>query len=157
MSITVTDENGDEYEAYVRVTGGMIDAIVRATDEATWVQGAVFYGLLVPADGDVVLAPGVEISIIGPSVLAPATYSESGEVLTEAVVDSRHHVNLRIHGPALEKTDETGVPKWVRMVISWTKFGEAGGVSNADEKSVELYGVELIDHDTISTPDRVWL
>lgn len=140
----------------------MVDASVRAESEADWVQGAVFYGLLVEHSMEtgvaMVPAPGVEVDVLGPVQTSPAIVDAQMNVLSPASFDLRYHLNLRIHGPALDKTVEgTDFPKWKQMVINWTKFGDDDIAPNVEEKAVVLHNVALIDPDSIKSPSRVWL
>ncbi len=158
MAETIYDADGNEVEVFVRSSGGMVDALVRANTEADWLIGAVFYGLLIESEQDLVPAPGVEISPIGPAVIELGSYSTEGEEIVPPVVDQRFHVNLRIHGPALERVVEgTDFPKWKQMAINWTRLGEEDVSVNSEERAVVLGNVALIDPDSVKSQSRVWL
>ncbi len=138
---------------FVTEADGFVDAVIRAGTEADWVQGAVFYGLLVPGEaGDMLVSPGVHVDIIGPVVL-DAGDPETGE---GAVIDPRHHINLRLTGPALASVDEAGALKWQAMVAAWTTFGDPDPAPNAKEEARVLHNVALIRSDSITSPLRVW-
>lgn len=139
--------------SFVTVTDTFVDAVIRAETEADWVQGAVFYGLLVPGDaGELLVSPGVHVDVIGPVVLDPGD-PETGEV---AVIDPRLHINLRLTGPALQSLDETGAIKWQAMVAAWSTFGDPDPAPNASEEARVLHKVALIRPDSINSPVRVW-
>ena len=69
----------------------MMDLMYRATDKATWDAYAASKGLT--SDGQ---PTGCYIDEIGPIVTTPAVISEDGTILTPAVMDDRHHVNVRV-------------------------------------------------------------
>lgn len=145
---------------FVRMTGGMLDAIVRATDASTFEAAARWAELKYEitetvtdpetgetsedGTGEWVVSPGVNIDVIGPV--------QVGETW-----DNRYHVNIRIADPALSKVDEYGVLKWEKWAMAWTMGGEDDEQINRAEVGKVLYGVSLIDPDTISSPSRVWL
>jgi hypothetical protein len=82
---------------------------------------------------------GCYIDEIGPIVTTPAVISKDGTILTPAVMDDRHHVNVRvIHLPTV--TDEDGNVS----VISMADL--AAGTAN----------VEWVDHTTVDNPRRIW-
>jgi hypothetical protein len=139
--------------SFVTVTDSFVDAVIRADTEADWVQGAVFYGLLVPGeDGELLASPGVHVDVIGPVMLDPGD-PETGE---GAVIDPRLHINLRLTGPALQSLDETGALKWQAMVAAWSTLGDPDPTPNANEEARILHKVALIRPDSITTPVRVW-
>ena len=112
----------------------MMDLMYRATDKAAWDVYAAQVGLT--ADG---MPTGCYIDEIGPIVQTPAVIGPDGEIVTPAVMDDRHHVNVRIvHLP--QTTDEEGT------VTVKTMADLAAG--NAD--------VEWIDPNLVTTPDRIW-
>ena len=112
----------------------MMDLMYRATDKATWDAYAASKGLT--ADG---IPSGCYIDEIGPIVTTPAVISEDGTILTPAVMDDRHHVNVRvIHLPTV--TDEDGTV----TVLSMSEL--AAGTAN----------VEWVDHTTVDNPRRIW-
>ncbi len=138
---------------FVSHVGAFVDAVIRAQTEADWVQGAVFYGLLVPGeDGELLASPGVHVDLIGPVVLDPGD-PETGE---GAVIDLRLHINLRLTGPALQSLDETGALKWQGMVAAWSTLGDPDPAPNASEEALVLHNVALIRPGSITTPVRVW-
>ena len=110
------------------------DLMYRATDKAAWDAYAAQVGLT--ADG---YPTGCYIDEIGPIVVTPAVISEDGTILTPAVMDDRHHVNVRIvHLP--QTTDEEGT------VTVKTMADLAAG--NSD--------VEWIDPSTVDNPRRIF-
>jgi len=145
---------------FVRFTGGMLDAIVRATDAATFETAARWAELKYEitetvtdpetdetseeGTGEWVVSPGVHIDIIGPV--------QVGETW-----DTRYHANIRIADPALSKVDEYGVLKWEKWAAAWTLGGEPDEQVNKNEVAKVLQGVSLIDPDTIASPSRRWL
>jgi hypothetical protein len=112
----------------------MMDMMYRATDKATWDAYAASKGLT--ADG---MPTGCYIDEIGPIVTTPAVISEDGTILTPAVMDDRHHVNVRvINLPTI--TDEEGNVS----VLSMADL--AAGAAN----------VEWVDPATVDNPRRIW-
>ncbi len=89
----------------------MYDLMFRATTKAAWNAWTLSVGL---------------IDEIGPVVTTPAVLGPNGTVITLAVLDERHHVNVRI-----AEQDP--------VVLA------AGGV-----------GVEWIDPTTVNNPRRIW-
>jgi len=158
MSILLKDKDDKDVEAFVDDPGGMVDALLRADTEADWLTGAVFYGLLVDnGEGDLVNAPGVDISIIGPVVLTPGVYGLNGVVITPPVMDNRFHVNLRIHGIALTKIGEESHKKWQTMAMNWTVLGVDDTNGNKGERGKSLSKVTLVDPASINSRINVWL
>lgn len=157
----------------VRMSGGMLDAVVRATDEATFEAAArwaelkyeVMETVTDPETGETTeqgtgewaTAKGVHINHLGPVVITPGTYGEDGTELTAPVMDNRHHVNIRLTDPALSRVDEYGVIKWEKWAMAWSLGGEVDMEINANEVGKVMQGVSLIDPDTIASPSRVWL
>jgi hypothetical protein len=110
------------------------DLMYRATDKATWDAYAASKGLT--SDGQ---PTGCYIDEIGPIVTTPAVISEDGTILTPAVMDDRHHVNVRvINLPTI--TDEDGNV----TVLSMADLA----AGNAD--------VEWVDPATVDNPRRIW-
>ena len=178
MSIVIQDPNGDDVSVNLQWSGGMIDAEVRATDEAAFVAAALQQGIYVremqtvvdddgveteepvlDEDGNEIIRPaaGVNVSVIGPVVVVPATYDDEGNELTPPVMDNRYHVNLRMAGPALTAADENGYPDWQTTAILWTESGVADTEINSHESALIVEDVGLIDPESIDTPKRVWL
>ena len=154
-------------------SGGILDAVVRATDEATFEAAARWAELKYEVTetvtdpdtgetteqgaGEWATAKGVHINPLGPVVITPGTYDEDGTELTAPVVDTRHHVNIRLTDPALSRVDEYGVLKWEKWAMAWSLGGADDTQVNADEVGKVMQGVSLIDPDTIASPSRVWL
>jgi hypothetical protein len=150
----------------VALSGGMVDAYVRATDRATFDAAALVAGLTyevmqtvvdeegnetTEGTGEIRTARGVEIHHIGPVVITPAVLDEEGNVTTPAVMDTRHHVNFRMGEPAVSRTDEDGTLLWQRWAAQWTAAGADDTNRNNAEEGKVLMGVSLIDPDTISS------
>ena len=110
------------------------DMMYRATDKATWDAYAASKGLT--SDGQ---PTGCYIDEIGPIVQTPAVIGQDCTILTPAVMDDRHHVNVRIvHLP--QSVDEEGT------VTVKTMADLAAG--NAD--------VEWIDPALVDNPRRIF-
>ena len=155
----------------VALSGGMVDAYVRATDRDTFDAAALVAGLMYEitetlvdeegnefqhGTGEYAVAKGVEIHHIGPVVITPAVLDEEGNVTTPAVMDTRHHVNFLMGEPAISRTDADGL-LWHKWATYWTVQGaEDTQINNAEEGKV-LLGVSLIDPDTISSKARAVL
>ena len=178
MSIVIQDPNGEDVSVNLQWSGGMIDAEVRATDEAAFVAAALDQGLYVKEmqtvvdedgveteepvlyeDGNEIIRPaaGVSVSVLGPVVIIPASYDDDGNELTPPVMDNRYHVNLRMAGAALTAADESGYPDWQTTAILWTESGVEDTEINSHESSLIFSDVGLIDPESIDTPQRVWL
>ena len=116
----------------------MMDLMYRATDKATWDAYASAMNLTA-TDGENTYPLGCYIDEIGHVVTTPAVISEDGTILTPAVMDDRHHVNVRvIHLPTV--TDDDGNVS----VISMADLA----AGNAD--------VEWVDPATVDNPRRIW-
>lgn len=110
------------------------DLMYRATTKAAWDAYSGSMGLT--ADG---MPSGCYIDEIGPIVQTPAVIGPDGEIITPAVMDDRHHVNVRIvHLP--QSVNEEGT------VTVTTMADLAQG--NAD--------VEWIDPSTVDQPRRIF-
>lgn len=157
MSVNLgTEEN--PLIAFVAVSGGYVDAVVRATDLAAFEAAAKVAELLYQDNsGEWVAARGLNIDHIGPVEITPGTYDADGNEITVPVMDTRHHVNIRLGPPATERVDEQGNLKWHKWALAWTQNGTDDTQVNAAEQAKVLMDVALIDPDTINTPSRVWL
>ena len=172
MSINLgTDENPQI--AYVSLNGGFVDAQVRATDYDTLIAAAKVAELMYEimetvtdpdtgetteqGTGEWALARGVSMDHVGSIVITPATYDADGNELTPAVLDTRHHCNIRLASPATEQVDENGDLKWHKWALNWTQSGIDDTQVNASEEAKVLMGVALINPETINSPSRVWL
>jgi hypothetical protein len=164
----------DELETprlYVSIEGGRLQAMVRATDQATFDQKALEVGLkvytnpaqpevlddegnvvtpAVEASGPLIPAPGVTITEMGPHTLVPATYDEEGNEITPAVVDGRYHVNFWMAPWLVERNG------WEQWALTWTQNGQPV-VPNNNEEAVAYQGIELIDPATVTTPSNILL
>lgn len=72
----------------------MMDLMYKATDKAAW-------DAWVETWTDETKA-GVLIDEIGPIVTTPAVIGEDGEIITPAMVDNAHHVNVRVMDDAID-------------------------------------------------------
>jgi len=167
MSILINDQ-----EAFVSLTGGMVDAIVRAPDRETFLEVArtveLYYEVMETVTdpdtgetsqvgtGEWQVGKGINIDHLGSVVITPGTYDEDGNELTAPVMDNRHHVNIRLAPPATEKLDDNGNPKWHGWAVAWTQNGQPDPDVNATEEARVYNQVALIDPDSINTPTRVW-
>ena len=158
---------------FVNFNGGMLDATIRCDSREAFDAAALYAGLFYEAmekvtdeetgevtqvaTGEIKQAKGVYIDHIGPVMIQPAEYDSEGVEITPAVFDNRHHVNFRLVGTALEGADEYGILKWHKWSMAWSLGGSPDDVINAEEEALKLYGVSLIDADTIRSPSRVWL
>ena len=172
MSVNLGTEENPAI-ALVNVSGGMVDAVVRATDEATFEAAARWAELRYeltetvtdPETGETTTegtgvwatSKGVNISPLGPVVITPGTYDADGNQLTAPVLDTRYHVNIRIADPAVSRVDEHGIPKWEKWALAWSLGGAPDTQVNAEEEGRVMQSVSLIDPDTIRSPSRVWL
>lgn len=155
-TLTVENAAGAQIPVYARMSGGMIDLMIRADTRADFRQVAVATGLIEIVDGEVIVAPGVDLDPIGPIVKTPAVMSGM-TVVTPAVMDNRWHCNMRISRAAVEREEDGTRPRWVKWITRWHKDGVADGVANKSEVGVKLLKITFIDPSTISTPKRVWL
>ncbi len=112
----------------------MMDLMYRATTKSAWDAYAASMGLT--ADGQ---PSGCYIDEIGPIVSTPAVIGEDGEIVTPAVMDDRHHVNVRIVNLP-QSVDEEGT------VIITTMADLAQG--NVD--------VEWVDPALVNNPRRIF-
>lgn len=167
--LLTTQDDPNAIEAYANISGGYLDAALRSDTLAAWEKAAVNAGLCLAESeehprkrGHLQNAPGVSISHIGPVVTTPAVTDALGEVITPAVMDTRHHVNVRLNGAAMAavEVDEDGNPigpKWARILARWMTKGRKTLRKNKRERVKKLKGVELIDADLIATPVNHWL
>lgn len=171
MSINIGTEDSPVM-VNVALSGGMVDAYIRCADLATFEAAALVAGLkyevmqtvvdeetgeeTTQGTGEYKVAKGVEIYPIGPVVITPAVMDEEGNVVTEAVMDTRHHVNFRMGEPAISRTDADGL-LWHKWAIYWTMQGADDTQINNAEQGKVMLGVSLIDPDTISSKARTVL
>jgi branched-chain amino acid aminotransferase len=90
-----------------------------------------------------------------PSYMDPEARDRGIKVRTSSF--TRHHVNIRLSGTAATNVDGYGITKWHKWAMAWTLGGTDGAQVNASELAKTLYGVDLIDNETIKSPARVWL
>lgn len=162
MSTIIKADDGTEHDVYARITGGMPDVLVRANSRQEWIDAALGRSLLVEVtdeDGTVsiVPSPGVHVHEPGPVMLTAGEYDADGNEITAPTWDTRHHVNVRISGSAVEALDDTGSTSWKNTIIHWTKHGNSQVNNNASEKAKELHSVAVVDPDTVATQRSVWL
>lgn len=153
--------------------GGMLDAYVRADDLATFEAGALDRGLTYEETvkvvdpetgevtyektGEIAMGTGVEFSRLGSVVIVPAEVDEDGNEITPAVMDNRYHVNIRLHGWALEKPDEVlPMPEYLATLIMWSEYGVNDEQINNVEQGKVIGGISLLNPDSF-TAKRVWL
>lgn len=163
----------DPMIVYVSFVGGIVDAIVRAKDEASFIKAAKAAELLyevttVVTDestgetvergtGEWLWSKGVNIDMIGPVTIKEAVYDEKGDIITPPVLDTRYHANIRISSPSVDRVDADGNKKWHKWAYAWTKNGVDDATKNANENAKVFLDVALIDPDSIRSPSRVWL
>jgi hypothetical protein len=145
MSI-LTEYEGEQVEVYVADSGGMIDCMVRATDEATFNTAAQSVGLL-DEGGNV--SPGIDLVRVGQIVQTPAVYDDEGNETTPATFFDGYHVNFRLNAAS------TANGAWKTWAVQWTQNGTDATPHNA-EAGRTLSGVTLIDPATIGSPRSVW-
>ena len=166
-----TDDN--PIIVFVEFSGGMVDATLRCIDEAAFTAAArhaeLFYetmATVVDPDtfeetqegtGEWVQSKGIDITHLGPMMLTAGVYGDDGVETTAPTYDTRHHVNIRLSGTAATNIDGYGITKWHKWAMEWTMGGADGAQVNASESAKTLYGVDLIDNETIKSPARVWL
>ena len=115
----------------------MSDLMYRATNKAAWDAYAAASGLTVEG-----MPSGCYIDEIGPIVTTPSVI-EDGEIVTPAVVDEHHHVNVRltqIAGPMPDPVPEGYIQQGHDPAV----LAEGGP------------GVEWIDPATVNSPSRIW-
>lgn len=117
----------------------MQDLMFKATDKAAWDAFALASGLTI-ANGDITfVAPGFVISEIGAIAITPSVFDTEGNLVTPAVMDEHHHVNVRVLTPVVMSNDDPPVEVNVCATLA------AGGP-----------GVEWVDPATVSSPERIW-
>ena len=176
--MTYTDENGrlhvvvDEVDipVYARLPSGILHCMVRAVDEATFDAVGLEVGLLryenpaqpetldedgnvvteaVEASGAIVPSAGNTVTRIGAHVITPAVLDDEGNEVTPAVLDNRYHVNFWLGSEVVTRG------AWESWIVQW--MAGTPGSPNADENSIAIMGVELIDPMTVVTPHNVLL
>lgn len=151
--------------AYVSIRGGVLHAMIRATDKATFRQQALTVGLMVQlgtvgeADYAVRYHRNVTVAEEQPDradprsapmpriMLTAGTYDDEGNELTAPVFDTRYHANFWLNPEA------TAAGAWKQWAIAWSQQGTPG-TPNAEESSLALNGIELIDPDSIRSPSN---
>lgn len=117
----------------------MKDLMFKATDKAAWDAFALASGLTVTDDGLTFAAPGILISEIGAIATTPPVFDAEGNMVTPAVMDEHHHVNVRVMQPFVMSDDDPPVEIDVCAALA------AGGA-----------GVAWLDPATVSSPSRIW-
>jgi hypothetical protein len=133
----------------------MRDVLIRATSAEVWRAAAIAHRLLIAEGAGYRPARGIDMVEIGPAVLSPGLYDAgTGEEIVAPVIDQRHHVNLRVSGPALTDIDpDTGLPVWQALELVWIGYGSLAP-ANAAEVAYLLGGVEIVTQ--VQTPRVVW-
>lgn len=101
-----------------------------------------------PASEEERYIEGLIVVQLGPYMLSPPTFDSDGNLLTSAIVDTRHHVNIWVPAQHVSKG------AWEQPALMWTQNGSLAQ-SNSGEVAVSYNGVELIDPYTIQTPYNV--
>ena len=143
---------------------GHLDVLVRSETEADWLADAEAFGLLIretdPETGADHLRParGLSIDVIGPAVITPAVLDPATDsVVTPAVLDPRWHVNMRLSPKIMGDVDpQTGVSIWVMRMLAWMGGTAATNVNKAEDALI-YSKTELIDPDSVVSPQRVWV
>jgi len=151
MSLLNLSTEAEPLLVYAYERGGRIYAMIRAADEAT-LDAVALYAELLYRDADDVVhkAPGIDLIRIGPMLLTAAVLDADGNETTAATFDPRFHANIIVSEPALSRLDEYGVRKVEKWLLAWTLSGQADGQVNAAEEAKVLYGVSLINPETIA-------
>lgn len=84
-------------------------------------------------------AAAILVDEIGPVVITRDVFDAEGNLVTPAVMDEHHHVNVRVLTPFVMSDDEPPVEIDVCAALA------AGGV-----------GVVWLDPSTVSSPSRIW-
>jgi len=121
----------------------MRDFMYVADTKDLWREYAIANGIAHSEEDEegmltLVYNPGFHADHIGAMVVTPAVFDYSTEpptLISEAVMDERFHVNLRVIGEEIE--------------------GEF--IRTKKYKPQAASGTEWVDPDTVSTPQRVWL
>lgn len=92
----------------------MIDLHLRATTEAMMAVALSDYDLFDPSmdGGWVTTGPGWSLVPLGALVITPATYDDSGNLLTAPVIDPAFHLNIRLSDadhPLIPALQDTGL------------------------------------------------
>lgn len=133
---------------------GFLDLLAVADSRADFEQEAKEVGLFRPSSESAgepwVPEVGVTIDHVGPVLIKPGLYGvgvrpAEREVLRAPEVDSRHHVNIRLSAPYLNRTDLRGDPEWRAWLAAW-----------ADDSGVARR-VQAIDPASIHKRARLWL
>lgn len=149
----------------------MIDLTLRCFSRARWITVATNRGIL-NAEGQP--NPGFEVDEIGPIVLTPAVMSGM-TVITPAVMDTWHWVNLRIHGSQFEadvdtvypgeEADTSGVRFTKSKLVRWVRAQSTPVTLTYKGRSIRTYQfgtsanrIQLIDpRDYAEVRVREWL
>jgi len=142
----------DGQRAYAAMRGGVLHCMVRATDQATFLQQAQLVGLATRSDPGQPLRPvrGVTITEIGPYVITPGTYDQDGNELTPPVLDNRWHVNFWLDNILVK------LGNWEAFALTWTANGQPVDPMK-EEEAIHHAGIELIDPNTVKSPSNMLL
>ena len=116
----------------------MVDLMFKAADRAAW--GAFTAEVGLTDDGN---PNGCLIDEIGPIVVTPAVINPDGSILTPAVLDNSHHVNVRltqIAGPLPDPLPDDYVQQGHDPAVL------AAGCTH----------VSWVDPATVDNPRRIW-
>lgn len=142
----------------------MIDFFYKSSSRTVFEKDALSRGWLVEGKDGFYSASGVDIDHIGPVETVPVVLDEKGEVVTPAVFDTDHHVNVRLSGQ-MEVDEYKGLTQ--KELLSGTTKTEVDFAAKADlTKLGKAMGwkikikprgfVALFKNSTILTPTRVW-
>ena len=96
-------------------------------------------------DGNIQPKPEALLDYFGHIVVTPAVLDGEGEVVTEAVLHPKYHVNMRV----------VATPE--RIALYEQLFAQMEAAQpDSSESAVLFAGVEIIDLTTVNTPRRVW-
>lgn len=143
---------GAAHTLLVSIKNGCLLAMLRAVDRETFHTQARLVGLLETRDenGKKIhrTHPNVDLAESDPSAKDVRIAQMPVVERSPGVIDPRYHVNFRLNAYA------TGLGQWMDWAIPWSEHGVTIPPNNA-EVVKSLYGIELIDPDTIANP-RNW-
>lgn len=141
----------DQAPAFVRLSGGVLHALVRASSEEVFETMALAVGLMeTTEEGNNVPAPGVTIHVMGRHVITPGTYDAEGNELTAPVYDDRCHANFWLSPEVVARGN------WVGFCQQWSDNGVTAA-ANKSEVGKNHQGIDLIDPTTVTSPSNVLL
>ena len=96
-------------------------------------------------DGNIQPKPEALLDYLGHIVVTPAVLDDEGEVVTEAVLHPKYHVNMRV----------VATPE--RIALYEQLFaGMQPAQPDSSELAVLFEGVDIIDMATVNSPRRKW-